>query len=49
MRRCAAQNPVDGSAVSPFTLFGQTYGESDDVLIDRLMPRVPYPEFRRLR
>lgn len=41
---CRARS-VDGSAVSPFTLFGQTYGESDDVLIDRLCRAVHIQNF----
>ncbi len=36
---------ADGSAVSPFTLFGQTHGESDDVLIDRLCRAVHIQNF----
>lgn len=36
---------ADGSVVSPLTLFGQSYGESDDVLIDRLCRTVHAQNF----
>lgn len=35
----------DGSSVSPFKLFGQSYGESDDVLLDRLCRAVHVRNF----
>lgn len=41
---CRAKS-IDGSAISPFVLFGQTYGESDDVLIDRLCRAVHIQNF----
>ncbi len=41
---CRART-VEGSAVSPLTLFGQTYSESEDVLIDRLCRAVHIQNF----
>ncbi|HZW25587.1 MAG TPA: EAL domain-containing protein [Gallionella sp.] len=41
---CRAKNP-DGSPLSPLTLFGQSYGESDDVLLDRLCRAVHVQNF----
>lgn len=41
---CRARSD-DGSAVSPFTLFGQSYGESEDVLLDRLCRAVHIQNF----
>lgn len=41
---CRAKN-ADGSSVSPLTLFGQSFGESDDVLLDRLCRAVHIRNF----
>lgn len=41
---CRARS-ANGSAIAPFLLFGQAYGESDDVLLDRLCRAVHIRNF----